>query len=100
MFRKIAKFWSCELRRVAPSAVQAVHSSNKHSNDNRPGLRRPTGQRRSPHPGLVCHWTMSEDSGRLVCCWQTEDDVATSADEPGRSRVTNRAFARLRRAAG
>lgn len=99
MFSKIAKFWSFELRRVAPLAIQTMHPSNKHSNDNRSGFRHPLGQSRSPYPGLVCHWTLIKGSGQLVCCWQVEDDITAPADEPGRSRMTNRMFMPLRHAA-
>lgn len=93
MFSKIAKFRSFEPRRVVSPCVQAVHSSNKPSNDNRPGFRRPAGQRRRPQPALVCHWIPIEGSGRLACRWVVADDVAASADEPGRSRMTRRPLA-------
>lgn len=74
MFSKIAKFRSFDLRRVAPLNVRAVHSSNKPSNDNRPGFRHPIGQRRGPHPTLACHWILV-GGGRLVCRWQVEDPL-------------------------
>lgn len=100
MFSKIAKFRSFEPRRMAPPGVQAVCSSNKPSNDNRPGFRRPLGQRRRPQPGLVCHWTPVEGSGQLMCHWQVEGRAA-AADEPDQSLMTtNGLFATLYRAAG
>lgn len=100
MFNKIAKFRPFDSQRIALAGVQAVYSSNKPSNDNRSGFRRPTGQRRRPQPRLVCHWVPIDDSGRLVCRWRVEDHAAASAGEPDQSFMSRRAFATLYRAAG
>ena len=100
MFKKIVKFRSFAPRRIARAGVQAVRSSNKPSNDNRPGFRRLAGQRRRPHPGLVCHWIPIDGSGRLVCRWQAADDAAALVDEPDQSFMIRRPFATSYRAAG
>ena len=100
MFSKIARFRSFDLRRVAPPSIRAGHSSNKPSNDNRPGFRRPIVQRRIPHPGLVCHWTPTEGSDRLVCLWRVEDHAAASANEPNQSFTSCCLLDPLYRAAG
>jgi len=100
MFSKIAKFRPFEPQRVVLAGVQAAHSSNKPSNDNRPGFRRPTGQHRRPQPGLVCHWIPIDDSGRLICRWQAADDAAALVDEPDQSFMIRRPFATSYRAAG
>ena len=61
-----AKFRLAQSRRTAPGPGKAIMPSN----DNLPGLRRPKGQRRTPTPVLVCHW--SNRNGQLECRWQIE----------------------------
>jgi hypothetical protein len=77
MFTKLAKFRRLGPRRMVPHWLEAAHS-----NDNPRGRRRPTGQCRSPQPGLACHWIFV-DSGRLECRWTAEGLDERSAEEPG-----------------
>jgi hypothetical protein len=81
MFTGLAKFRRLGLRRMVPHWLEAAHS-----NDNPRGRRRPTGQCRSPQPGLACHWIFVDD-GRLECHWAVESFDETSAEEPGGRQV-------------
>ena len=69
MFTEHAMVWPFRSWRVAPR--RAVAFNNSHSNDNRPGFRRPPGQCRRPKPALDCHWI--EVNGRLECRWTLAD---------------------------
>ena len=81
MFTRLAKFRRLGLRHGVPSWLEAAHS-----NDNPRGRRRPTGQCRSPQPGLACHWIFVDD-GRLECHWAVESFDETSAEQPGGRQV-------------
>jgi hypothetical protein len=78
MFKRLAKsrLADFKLGGVRPLQPRRValrgtgFSSDTHSNDNLPGLRRPKGQRRIPSPALACHWFNC--NGRLECQWQAE----------------------------
>ena len=67
MFRKLATVRLFQSGRMAP--VRTAAFNNSHSNDNRPGFRRPADRRARPKPALVCHWI--KVGGRLECRWDT-----------------------------
>jgi hypothetical protein len=73
VFKKLAAACPFPFRREAPARATAFN--NSHSNDNRPGFRRPAARRARPKPALVCHW--SKVGGRLECQW-----TAPSNDAP------------------
>jgi|GEM_PF-2491445 hypothetical protein len=77
MFERLAKFrhfaqWPSKPLR------EAVRSHPVHSNDNRPGFRRPEGWALRPHQVLACHWSLAPDGMRLECQWI----LATADDQP------------------
>jgi hypothetical protein len=88
MFREHAMVWPFRSWRIAPRRVAAFN--NSHSNDNRPGLRRPPGQCRRPKQALACHWI--EIDGRLECRWEQAKGDAASQGCPKQPRPTGRAF--------
>jgi hypothetical protein len=86
---------------------RAAQFNNSHSNDNRPGFRRPSGQCLRPKQVLACHWI--EIDGHLECRWETACGEASQA-HPEQPRLIGRSFepplrsrvrdAQLARAAG
>ena len=84
MFNKLATIHPFRHRRTAPLRASAF--DNSHSNDNRPGFRRPADRRVRPKHSLVCHWI--EIGGRLECRWAAADADAPRNDaEPRPSGV-------------
>ena len=75
MFRKLATVRLFQSGRMAP--VRTAAFNNSHSNDNRPGFRRPTDRRARPKPSPVCHWI--QVGGRLECRWQADGDLPKPA---------------------
>src|SRR5258708_8448595 len=75
MFKSLAEFRRGGLRYVAQ-----VPNYVMNSDDNLPGFRRAAaaGKRRSPTPGLACHWF--DRDGRLECGWQTETNDTPTGD--------------------
>jgi hypothetical protein len=86
MFKKHASLRIAGLRRLGPRPGMPRGTVAAHANDNLPGLRRPAGQRRSPPPGLACHWVLA-DGNRLECRWQI-DPGEIGIEEPGGRRGT------------
>jgi hypothetical protein len=77
MFRKLATVRLFQSRRMAPLRASAFNDS--HSNDNRPGFRRPADRRARPKPSLVCHWI--EVGGRLECRWDAAGGNGASRND-------------------
>jgi hypothetical protein len=71
MFERLAKIRTFEPWLKAPRH-EAVCSDTFHSNDNRPGFRRPAGQGLGPQQALACHWFPSRDGRGLECRWEPE----------------------------
>ena len=86
MFKRHASLRIAGLRRLGPRPGMPRGTVAAHANDNLPGLRRPAGQRRSPPPGLACHWVPT-DGNRLECRWQI-DPGEIGIEEPGGRRGT------------
>ena len=78
MFNKLATIHRFRRPRTAPSRDSAFN--NSHSNDNRPGFRRPAGQRARPKLPLVCHWI--EVDGRIECRWAVADAASRDDAKP------------------
>ena len=77
MFRKLATVRPFRSGRIAPLRASAFYDS--HSNDNRPGFRRPAGRRARPKPSLVCHWI--EVGDRLECRWEAAGGNGVSRND-------------------
>jgi hypothetical protein len=69
MFERLAKFRSIAQWLKAPLS-KPVCSYNAHSNDNRPGFRRPEGQGLRPRQALACHWFVVPGGRHLECQWE------------------------------
>ena len=87
MFREHASMSPFRSWRIAPR--RAAQFNNSHSNDNRPGFRRPSGQCLRPKQALACHWI--EIDGHLECRWGTVRGEA-SQPRPEQSRLFSRSF--------
>lgn len=77
MIRKLPIVRSSRSGRMAP--FRAAPVNNSHSNDNRPGFRRPADQRLRPRPAMVCHWI--EVDGRMECRWTVCADSGASQND-------------------
>ena len=77
MFERLAKFLSVPQWLKAPLG-KPVYSHPVHSNDNRPGFRRPEGRGLRSHQPLACHWSLSPDARHLECRW----GFAAAGDRP------------------
>ncbi len=69
MFERLAKFRSVVQWLKAPLS-EPVYSQSIHSNDNRPGFRRPEGQGLRPHRALAYHWIPATNGRHLECRWE------------------------------
>jgi len=69
MFERLAKILFGGQRLNAPLS-EAGRFYSIHSNDNRPGFRRPEGRRLRPQQALVCHWSFAADRRHLECAWE------------------------------
>ena len=76
MFRTVVKSRVVARGRTAPAITVPAFS-----NDNRIGFGRGSPRR----PTLGCHWTVSGETGRLQCRWESEDTGLTG-DELGPRR--------------
>ena len=76
MFKKLATIGPFLVGRASPAWTVAFN--NIPSNDNRPGFRRPAGQRARPKLALDCHWV--EVNGLLECRWTVAGNDAPQND--------------------
>jgi hypothetical protein len=86
MFGKLAKFRIVAQWLNAP-LCRPVYSHPIHSNDNRPGFRRPGGQSLRPHQALACHWFLAPDGRHLECRWELASGDRSTCDR-GRSPLS------------
>jgi len=69
MFERLAKILPAKLRPKKPQN-EAGRFHLIHTNDNRPGFRRPEGRRQRPQQALACRWSLAPDGRRLQCGWK------------------------------
>jgi hypothetical protein len=86
MFKRLAKFWPLEPRRIPPRLREIAAA-----NDNLPGFRRPRGERRSPPSVLVCRWSAINGGTQLGCRWQLEALAPAALEDPDLGRINNQA---------
>lgn len=79
MFTRHARF--AGLQGLGPRQAVPHWPAAAHANDNPRGHRRPTGQRRSSPPKLVCHWVLTS-ANRLERRWTIEGLDATGGEDP------------------